>query len=489
MSDPLELDAVGQADLVRSGQISATELVTAAIQRIEKLDPQLNALVTERFERGLAESHAPADGPLAGVPMLLKDHLSASAGDPMWEGMQVLRDRRWIEPADSHVVSKHKGAGFVILGKTNLPELAVLTTTEPVANGPTRNPWDRSRSVGGSSGGSAAAVASRMVAVAHGTDAGGSIRVPASMCGIVGLKPSRGRVSLGPDHGDPWANGSWHAHVLTRTVRDTAAVLDATAGYMPGDPFTAPPPSRPFAEAVDREPGPLRIGVLRRAPIGSPDVHADVVAAVDAAAALLERLGHQMSESHPAALDAGDELPLDRYMGVLGSGVQWMIGRWARRTGAPIGKDDLEPYTWALAELGDVRAADLLIGLEQASALARGISAWWTEHDVLLTPTISTPPFALGALSDGVRSPIETLFRASAIMPFAGPFNLTGQPAISLPLHWSADGLPIGVQLVAAYGSDELLLSLSGQLERAQPWADRRPPEQRAMRGREHRRR
>ena len=481
MSDRLAfVDAVGQAELLRRGEVSAAELVEAAITRIERVNPAINAVVTPLFHKGRREAKRDdlAKRPLGGVPYLLKDQMSASAGDPMYEGMRFLRDARWVEPTDSHVVERYRDAGLVLVGKTSTPELALLVTSEALAYGPCRNPWDPTRSVGGSSGGSAAAVAAGLVPIAHGTDAGGSIRIPASMCGIVGLKPSRGRVSQGPALGDVWGNGSWHIHVLTRTVRDTAAALDAAAGYLPGDPFTAPPPLRPFAAEVGADPGQLRVGFMTRTPNGFADIDPECREAVLGAAKLLESLGHDVEESHPEMLDRLVEGPIDSFFAVAGSGVAWTLDRWSRLVGKPIEAQDVEPYTWAFAELGRrATSATLQEGLENLIAAARAFAGWWSEgYDLLLTPTIAVPPFELGFLASPPENPLATLFKAGSICPFTGPYNMSGQPAISLPLHWSRSGLPIGVQLGAAYGREDVLLRVATQLERARPWADRCPP-------------
>jgi len=480
MNDDLALlDATAQADLVRTGEVKAVELVDAAIERIERLNPQINAVVSEMFDkaRAAASEGSLGDGPLAGVPMLLKDHLTPTAGDPMYEGMRFLQDLDWREDHDGFVAAKLRKAGAALIGKSNLPELAIITTTEPVAYGACRNPWDLGRTVGGSSGGSGAAVACGMVPIAHGTDAGGSIRIPAAFCGVVGLKPSRGRTSQGPDHSDMWGNGSWHVHALTRSVRDTALVLDATCGYMAGDAFTAPPPARPYGEEVGADPGRLRIGVMTRTPDGHPPLHDACRDGVEATAELLEDLGHDVELAFPEALDHLMEGSIEAFFGMAGSGVAWNLDRWSQRTGKTIGPDDVEPYTWAFAGLGrSCTGSQFLQGLSQVQSIARRVSAWWNEgFDVLVTPTTATPPYELGYLASPADDPLAPLYKASAVLPFTGPFNMTGQPAISLPLHWTADGLPVGIQFGAAYGREDLLLRLAGQLEHARPWADRTP--------------
>jgi len=472
------LDATSQADLVRRGELSPLELVEAAIARIESVNPRVNAVVTEMFEKARdAASRPMADGPLRGVPMLVKDHLTPTAGDPMYEGMRFLRDIGWTEDHDGYVATRLRAAGAALVGKSNLPELAIITTTESVAYGPCRNPWDLDRTVGGSSGGSGAAVATGMVPIAHGTDAGGSIRIPAAFCGVVGLKPSRGRTSQGPDHSDMWGNGSWHIHALTRSIRDTALLLDVTAGYVAGDAFTAPAPTRPFRDEVGADPGRLRIGLLTRTPDGHPDLHPECRSAVEMTARLLEELGHDVEPSFPAALDHLMEGSVEAFFGMAGSGVAWNLDRWSRLTGKPIGVGDVEPYTWAFAELGrSCTGPGFLDGLAQVQSAARRLSSWWDEgYDLLLTPTTATPAYELGFLASPPDDPLAPLYKAAAVLPFTGMYNMTGQPAISLPLHWTADGLPIGVQLGAAYGREDLLLRVAAQLEQARPWIDKIP--------------
>jgi len=467
-----ELDATAQAELVRHGDVSPIELVDAAIERIERVNPQVNAVVIPLFDR--ARRDGARSGPFTGVPIVLKD-IQPSAGDPMHAGMQLLRDLNWVEDHDAYIVAKLKAAGFMVIGKANLPELEGGITTEPAVYGPTRNPWNLDHSVGGSSGGPAAAVASGMVPVAHGTDSGGSIRIPASECGLVGLKPSRGRVSAGPDLGDVGGGGSFCPHVLTTSVRDTAAVLDAVAGWMPGDPYTAPTPARTFASEVDIEPVPLRIGLWTGEGAAGLPTHPDCVSAAESTARLLEGIGHHVEVSRPAGVEVGSTTI---WVGA-GSLFAWYLDEWSRRTGKAIGPGDVEPLTWGLAEAGRLATAVQLVErLAERDRLTRTVAAWWAGgFDLLLTPTISVPPPKLGECIPGPDNPLEKFQPiVEAVVRFTAQFNQTGQPAISLPMAWNADGLPIGVQLVAAYGREDLLLQVAGQLERAQPWRDRRPP-------------
>jgi amidase len=472
------LDATAQAELVRRGELTPGELVDAAIARIEKLNPTLNAVITPLFDKARTQAHSPnlPNGPFRGVPFLLKDLGCHSAGDPYHEGMRFLRNVGWVAESDTYMAAKLRAAGFIFLGKTNTPELGSLPATEPQAYGPTRNPWDIARSTGGSSGGSAAAVASGMVPVAHANDGGGSIRIPASECGLVGLKPSRGRLSWGPEHGELW-QGLAVEHVVSRSVRDTAAILDVVAGPMPGDPYFAPPPTRPFREEVGADPGRLRIGLMTHAPGGAIPVHPDCVAAVSEAARLLESLGHHIEESYPQALDAAKERAR-QMLTLIASSVAASLAHWSRKVGKPIGPDDVELHNWTFAEIGRSRTAVRYIEtIEWLQADTRWIAQWWEDgFDLLLTPTIAEPPPLLGQFVATPDNPLAAARRAEQIIPFTPAFNVTGQPAISLPLYWNADGLPVGVHLVAAYGREDLLIRVAAQLEQARPWADRLPP-------------
>jgi amidase len=471
------LDATAQAELVRQRKASPRELVDAAIARIERVNPQLNAVITPLFDKARAQADSaelPA-GPFRGVPFLLKDLVCHSAGDPYHAGMRFLRELRWTEKTDTHLAARFRAAGLVFLGKTNTPELGPVPTTEPLAYGPTRNPWDTTRSPGGSSGGSAAAVASGMVPVAHANDGGGSIRIPASECGLVGLKPSRGRTSLGPDAGEAWG-GMTIEHVVTRTVRDTAALLDAVSGYVPGDPYMAPPPAKPFREEARTAPGRLRIGLLARSPGGQFDVHPECVTAAREAARLLESLGHRVEESHPAALDEAEAARAP--VAVVATWTARDLAYWSERTGRQIGPHDVEPMIWGVAEMGRaVSGLQYVQAVEQLHAYTRRMASWWADgFDLLLTPTLVEPPPLLGSFDATPDDPLLGFARGAMFVAFTLPFNVTGQPAISLPLHWSREGLPIGVQLVAAYGREDVLLRIATQLEEARPWRDKRPP-------------
>ena len=474
MADDLALlDATAQADLVRRGAASPRELVDAAIARIERVNPRLNAVIVERFDRARAEAASPTlpDGPFRGVPLLVKDLMLRTAGDPHHCGMGFLKRLGWVEREDTWLAARLRAAGFVFLGKTNTPELGPVPTTEPLAYGPTRNPWDTTRSPGGSSGGSAAAVASGMVPVAHANDGGGSIRIPASACGLVGLKPSRGRTSLGPALGESWA-GLAIEHCVARSVRDTAAVLDAVAGWLPGDPYAAPGPARPYRDEIGADPGRLRIGLMTT---GVASVDPECAAGAEAAGRLLASLGHAVEVAHPEALH--DPETMRAAVAVVTSWTARDLDYWSERTGRPIGADDVEPLSWALAEMGRrVSAVEYVRAVEALQRATRRLAAWWASGwDLLLTPTLPELPPPLGQFAARPGEPLRGFARGGAFVAFTMPWNISGQPAISLPLHWSAGGLPVGVQLVAAYGREDVLFRVAAQLEAARPWHARRP--------------
>ncbi|HEY7471682.1 MAG TPA: amidase [Gemmatimonadota bacterium] len=471
MRDVTRLDATAQADLVRRGEVTPLELVDAAIERIERANPAVNAVVTPTFERAreAARGELP-DGPFRGVPFLLKDLSAAWAGVRMTSGSAFLAD--FVAPVDSVLVERYRAAGLVFLGKTNTPEFGFLPTTEPALFGPTRNPWDPGRTAGGSSGGSAAAVAAGMVPIAHGNDGGGSIRIPASCCGLVGLKPTRARITQAPLLGDIMG-GLVVDHALARTVRDSAALLDATAGPAPGDPYVAPPLARPLRDEVGADPGRLRIAWSAANPIGAP-VHADCVRAVEEVAALLEELGHEVEEGAPAV--EGDLL-YDSFLAVWLAGHAWGIDGMARATGRKPDPDRFEPLTWALHRIGrEVRAADYLLAVTALQRIARQVAAFFAACDLWLSPTLAEPPVPLGTFDRRSPDAMAVFRRASEFVPYTPLFNVTGQPAISLPLHWNAAGLPIGVQLAARTGDEATLVRVAAALEEARPWAGRRPP-------------
>ncbi len=466
------LDATGQAELVRTKRVSPAELVDGAIARMEKLNPQLNAIIHALYDRARAEAAGTLpDGPFRGVPFLLKDLCAELEGTPYSEGTNLSGD--YVSTVTQELAARYVRAGFVVCGKTNTPEFGILPTAEPRRFGASRNPWDTEHSTGGSSGGSAAAVAAGMVPVAHANDGGGSIRIPASCCGLVGLKPTRARNSLAPQFGD-MMGGLVCEHVVTRSVRDSASILDATAGPVPGDPYWAPPRrGSSYAAAAASAPARLRIGIMTASPTGT-DVHADCVQAARAAAVSCESLGHRVED---AVLDLDADALTGDFINVWAAGSAWTVGVWEDRIGRAATEADLEPLSWALVTLGrSLDAGRYLAAVEGLQRATRRIAAYFETVDVLVTPTIGEPPARLGTFDSPPREPLAGLIRAAAYVPFTPPFNVTGQPAISLPLHWNAEGLPIGVQFVGRLGDEETLLSLAGQLEQALPWADRRPP-------------
>ena len=465
------LDAWAMVELVDGGQVQPIELVDAAIERIERLNPKLNAVVTPLFDqaRDAARSELPA-GPFRGVPFLLKDVLGFLAGVRHTSGSAYLRD--YVPNHDSELVVRLKKAGFVILGKTNAPELGILPTTEPRLFGPARNPWNLDRTTGGSSGGAAAAVASGMVPAAHANDGGGSIRIPASCCGLFGLKPTRARNPLGPDLGDIMG-GLVAEHAVTRSVRDSAALLDATSGPDIGDPYWAPPRERPYREEVGRDPGRLRIALTIAAPSAVP-IHADCIAAVRDAAALCESLGHHVEEASPR-IDPG--LFGQSFIAVWAAGCTATMDGMAFLTGRALTEDQFEPLTWALYEMGRrVNGASYILAQTMLQRMSREIARFMQRYDVWLAPTLADPPLPLGSFDSPPGDPLAGLRRAQQFVPFTPIANATGQPAMSVPLVWNAEGLPVGVHFFGRFGDEATLFRLAAQLEAARPWSARRPP-------------
>lgn len=482
-------DATGLAALVAQKQVSASELVEAAIARIEARNPALNAVVHTQFERARAEAAVPRTGPFAGVPFLVKDLMAEDAGEPSTGSCRL--QSAWRADRDCELVARHKRAGLIIVGRTNTSEFGIMGTVESAFRGAAHNPWDLTRSTGGSSGGSGAAVAARMVPMAHGGDGGGSIRIPASHGGLVGLKPTRGRNPLGPFGGEHWGS-LVEEHALTRSVRDTAALLDATHGPDLGAPYQVRDPARPFLEEVGAAPGTLRIA-FSRAALFADRQHADCVAAVDNAVALARSLGHEVTEASPAF----DRPALVRaYLYVVAAGVSSDLATAARRGGRPARARDVEPATWLLHLISRaLSAADHAWALDLIRTTSRQVATFFTQHDVFLSASTAQPPVVLGELGLSRSEALQLgVLRALPLRPLLmkaveemahGPlaatpntqlFNMTGQPAISLPLWWSPTGLPIGTQWVAPYGREDLLLRLASQLEVARPWATRRPP-------------
>ena len=463
-------DAVGLAALVRAGEVSPRELVEAAIRRIEARNDELNAVIHKLYDKALAAADSPdlPDGPFRGVPMLLKDLWPASAGDPVHLGMAVLRDAGYTHPTDGNQVTCLRRAGFVFVGRTNTPELGLVATTEPLAYGPTRNPWSTGHGPGGSSGGSAAAVVSGMVPVAGAGDGGGSIRIPAALCGLVGLKPSRGRVSNGPREDE---SGLSVVHVMARTVRDTAALLDTEAVPFPGDTVIAPAPQRPFAEEVFRKPGRLRIGLWVDSPgDGRVEVDPECVAAAERAALLLEGLGHTVEATGPAALS--DERLLANFAKTWGVSTAFALDEVGEMLGRPLTPEDVEPATWFSAERGRKTLATAILQTQTATQLfGRAMAEWWADGwDLLITPATARPAPEIGELVSTPDNVLQSFINSLPYGTFTLPFNLSGQPAISIPMGHTAEGLPVGAQLAAAYAREDLLLQVAAQIEDAAPW-------------------
>lgn len=458
-------DALALAADIREGSSHPAEVLEEAIRRIEQLNPGLNAVVSTRFDEARAEVAAGLpEGPLRGVPILIKNLGTEVAGQPSTGGSRLFADV--IATVDSTVVQRYKAAGMVVLGTTNVPELGKTTTTESLLYGPCRNPWNTGYSTGGSSGGSAAAVASGMVPVAHGTDGGGSIRIPAAICGLVGLKPSRGRVPTWP-HADALSSPTSYHHALTTTVRDSAALLDVVAGHRPGDPFGAPTPPRPFLEEVGADPGRLRVGVLRVAPGPFPTDPA-CTAAVDRAAALLGELGHEVREAEWTL----DVMGLMGSVGaIMGASLQAKIDARLAQLGRELKDDDLEPWTRMILDNSTGHSGpDVARALQTAQRTGWEVAQMFGPDgvDVILLPTLPSTTPEIGYLD--VTDPVSMWTRSSAYSVCTSVFNLSGQPAISLPLGSDEAGLPVGVQMVADYAREDLLLQLAGQLEVAAPW-------------------
>ena len=471
MMDALgDLDATALADLVRRDEVKAVELVDAAIARIELLDGQLNSVIHRQFERARRDAGGDLPGDLS--PVSRSCSRTSAARSPASRTTRACgssRDAGWRATVDGELTGAFRSAGVIPLGRTNVPELALMGTTEPDAYGPTHNPWDLGRSPGGSSGGSAAAVAAGLVPAAHATDIAGSIRIPAAQCGLVGLKPTRGRVVSG--RAGDYAVGMNTEGVLSRSVRDTAGLLDAIADRARNGPWPAPPLPGPLTAEVGADPGRLRVGVCRRA-FNGVDVDRGCARAATDAARLLEQLGHDVADDAPAALFEPDLLAGSRVL--LATHAAAELDAWSTRLGRTLGEADVEPLTWSMVEQGRaVSGAAVLTALDRQHELAAMAMTSWRGpgregFDLLVTPTTAEPGPPLGAYKQGY-----TPGRAGA---FTRVFNVTGQPALSLPLGWPDDGMPRGVQFVAAYGREDILVRLGSQLEHAAPWADRRPP-------------
>jgi amidase len=487
-----QYDATGLAQLVRRGEVSAEELLDEALARTAAVNPRINAVI-HLMESRARESVAAGlpDGPLRGVPFLIKDLMTAYAGEPMRMGSRLFRD--YVPVADEELTRRYRASGLVIFGKTNTPELGVTNVTEPELFGPTRNPWDLERTSSGSSGGSAAAVAARIVPAANANDGGGSIRTPASNCGLVGLKPSRGRNPTGPLAPDVWW-GFIGEHVVTRSVRDSAAILDATAGDYPQQLMKLAPPQRPYLEEAQREPDRLHIAFSFDPGLGKT-LHPENRKALEKTAATLRSLGHEVTE---VRLPLPPESFIESYAALISADVaatlrtaQTLVGRKARA-------EDVELATWVLARMGEAQsAADVAVALWTMQTFSREWLAWSAGFDALLTPTVGVPPLPIGAyrMSNAQRRGLKLLTalpggallsqRAKVIEAFEPVFesspytmiaNVTGQPSLSLPLHWTEDGLPMGMLFTARTGDEATLFCLAAQLEQAMPWRERIAP-------------
>ena len=486
-----QYDGMGLAQLVKKREVSPAEICEEAITRIERVNPALNAVITPMYDlaRKAVQNNLP-DGPFAGVPFLLKDLLGDFAGVPQTMGSKALKN--YIPTRDSELVTRYKKAGLVILGKTNTPEFGLLGITEPELHGPTRNPWNTDHTPGGSSGGSAAAVAGGMVPMASANDGAGSIRIPAACCGLFGLKVTRGRTPNGPIHGRTW-QGAVVEHVISRSVRDSAAILDETQGPDIGAPYVLPDPHRPYLDEIQQRPGPLRIAFNTQSPIDTA-VHPECIQAVEHTANLLEELGHEVEEAQPDV----DGQALAKGLIVLYSGeVASIIDDLVPLLGRKAKPSDVESITWTLGLLGRTYSAGHIVKAKREwERAARIMGRFHETYDIYITPTLAYPPVKIGELA---LKPIELallkvvntlrlgrLLKASGITdklaveslsktPFTPLANFTGQPAMSVPLHWTSDGLPCGVHFMGRYGDEATLLRLAAQLETAQPWFDKRP--------------
>jgi amidase len=470
MTELWELDAIGQAELVARKEATALELVDAAIARIESQNPRLNCLATPMFDEARAVASKPLpSGLLSGAPYMIKDLGQPCAGVRQTDGSKALGG--YIADHDGGLVTRLRNAGLVIVGRATAPEFGNHSTSEAEVFGATHNPWHFDRTAGGSSGGSAAAVAARMVPAASASDGAGSIRIPASCCGLFGLKPTRGRISFGPDAGEV-LSGLAVEHAVTRSVRDSAALLDATSGPAAGDPYWPAPPAGSFLSQVTVDPSPMRIAWSARAPLGMP-VDPECRTAVEATARRLEALGHHVVEDDPTY---DEKVLLDPMVTI------WSVGNVtdhdmvASRIGRPPRRDELEVTTWELIDRGrKVTAVQLVRAVDLIHSATRGIAPFFDQYDAWLTPTLAQPPLPLGVLNQSYGGADEWWRFDLSFNPWNSIANLTGNPAMSVPLASSARGLPIGVLFTGRYGDEAALFRLAGQLERAHGWADRSP--------------
>jgi amidase len=472
MRELASFDAIGLAEEVRRGRLAAAEVLETTIAAIDRLNPRLNAVISKLYDEAHEQiRRLDPQRPFAGVPFLAKDLFAEIGGTPLHEGSAFLQNR-YRSSEDSELAARWREAGLVIVGKTNTPEFGLKPDCEPRLYGPTINPWAPGRTTGGSSGGSAAAVAARLVPMAHANDAGGSIRVPASCCGLFGLKPTRARNPMGPFYGDA-GSGIVSEHAITRSVRDSALLLDVTARLELGEPYYAPRPETSFLSAASRPPGALRIGMVTE-PGGDLAVESECLAACQAAGKLLEELGHRVE-------DAGfthDAMAYHRRcVHIFSALTNWAIKDWSRRTGREISEGDFEPFTWFLYERGQkISSGDYLLIVQDMHRYTRDIARFFERFDVMLTPTMMMSPPELGYLSASKETIMEMVPRLTGYTFFTFIANGAGLPSASLPLHWTAQGLPVGVLATAAAGREELLFSLAAQVEAARPWATKVPP-------------
>ncbi len=469
-SDYGKYDALGLADLVRKRAVKPEDLLDEAIARTEKINPKINAVVLKYYDEARARiARGLPQGPFAGVPFLLKDLHLLLDGTVTSYGSALFKNEK--ADHDSTLTERYLAAGLVVFGKTNSPEFGLSVSTEPRLYGPTRNPWNLEHSAGGSSGGAAAAVAAGIVPVANASDGGGSIRIPAAACGLLGMKPTRGRTPAGPDRGEGWA-GMSISHVVSRSVRDSAAMLDVTHGAAPGDPYAAPAPKGTYLGEVTTSPGKLHISFTTKRPDGTP-CHKDVVAAIEGTAKLLAELGHRVEEAAPE-IDV-DEMSKHQAT-IIGANVALTLRSRAVQIGREVTKDDIETFTSLIAEAAKMRAStDYAEATLYIHRMGRKFAAYHERTDVHLSPTLGHPPIRLGIL-DTMSNDIAAYLRASTeYVPSIGIYNMTGQPAMSMPLHWTAEGLPVGVMFSGRFGDEATLFRLAGQLETARPWWERRP--------------
>jgi len=487
MSDDLySYDGITLGDLIRRGEIEASELLELVITRIEKINPKINAVIYKLYDQARADAkslshHRSVERSnidvFKGVPFLLKDLIAESKGTPISEGSEAIDG--YISRIDTELVKRMKNAGMIIAGKTNAAEFGLLPASETIFHGSTVNPWNSNLTSGGSSGGSAAAVAAGIVPMAHGNDGGGSIRIPASCCGLFGLKPTRGRNPIGPLFGDI-GSGILHEHAVTRTVRDSAALLDITSGPDIGDPYCAPDKNRPFADEVGENVGSLKIGFLTKVPDGwneTTEIHPDCIEAVKDAAVLCDSVGHHVEEIDADILGFPD-VP-QNFGVVFACFTGHVIDYWDRELGRKIQQSELEPITWKMYQDSlKVTGANYLVAVEELQRFSRKVAHWYhdNQYDILLTPTMRIPPTKLGDFELNKEDPTKWIRAALSFVVFTRTQNITGQPAMSVPLYWNGGNVPIGVQFAGRFGDEATLFRLAAQLEQARPWADRVPP-------------